>query len=177
VTNVEHLAQLEGDARAVAEEACRRFAGFVLVSSRRDIQGQAVAMAERVFRQRDWISATYKPSRAADLCNAWSMANKLARKHELAAAFAGILNALPVSELVKMSRHLAPVTAGAHAFDARPLLTERGKKQMSDGRLDPELTDEGLEVVLYLSAEAKARGGLFLMVEGRAVVHHWQARD
>lgn len=187
MTNVEHLAQLEGDAREVAEGACRRWPGFVIVSSRRDVQRQALAMAGNVAKQRTWIlgdatatppiDPTYRWSKAAQICHDWAIANPKAREHELAAAFAGMLNTLPVSELAKMSRHLAPITAGAHAFDARPLLTPHGQAQLAAGSLDPELTTEGREIADYLRAEAAARGGTFLTREGKIVVHHWQARD
>lgn len=185
MTNVEHLAQLEGDAREVAEQACRRFPGFVIVSSRRDVQRQALAMAGNVARQRSWIlgdakasppvPATYKWSKAAQLCHDWAIANPAALEHELAAAFADMLNRLPVSELVKMSRHLAPVTAGARAFDARPLLTELGKQQLAAGSLEPELTLEGKLLAAFLESEAERLGGTFLKREGKLVVWHWQA--
>lgn len=185
MTNVEHLAQLEGDARDVAVEACRRFPGFVITSSRRDVQRQALAMAGNCFKQRSWvlgdahaeppIRATYRWSKAAMLCHDWSLSHPEALEHELAAAFADLLNRLPVSELVKLSRHLAPVTAGAHAFDARPLLTALGEQQRAAGSLDPEFTEEGLEICAFLAEEAAKRGGTFLTREGKLLVLHWQA--
>lgn len=187
VTNVEHLAQLEGDAREVGEGLVRRFPTAVIVSSKRDIQRQALAMAGNCVRQRNWIlgdahaeppvKATYRWSKAAMICHDWSVHHPAALEHELAAAFAHLLNQLPVTELVKLSRHLAPVTAGAHALDVRPMLTELGAQQAAAGMLDPELTDVGREVRSYLQTEAHARGGTFLEREGSLVIWHWQAKD
>jgi hypothetical protein len=186
LTNVQHLAQLEGDARAVGEDLVRRWPTAVIVSSRRDVEHQAAAMAGNCIRQRDWILGndhtvgTYRWSKAAQLCHDWSLSHVDANGYELAAAFAHLLNALPVSELVKLSRHLAPVTAGAHALDVRPMLTALGESQAATwrhGQPYPEMSDVGREVHAFLQAEAVARGGLFLESEGNVVVWHWQAKD
>lgn len=185
-SNLVHLAQLEGDARDVATEACRRFSAFVITSSKRDVQRQAVNMARNVVRQRTWIAETYKPSHAAQLCHAWATDhdNAGAQVHEIAAAFATLLNGLPTSELVKLSRHLAPYSQGAHAFDAQPLLTERGArtaKRIAAGELPRttpvEYTDEGKAICAFLEAKALELGGRFLPIEGLLVINHWQARD
>lgn len=186
MTNVEHLAQLEGDAREVGEGLVKRWPSAVITSSRRDIQRQAIAMAGNCMRQRTWIlgdahaeppvKATYRWSKAAMLCHDWSVSHPEALEHELAAAFAHLLNQLPVTELAKLSRHLAPLTAGAHALDVRPMLTEHGEEQAAAGMLHPELTEIGLEVHAYLQAEATARGGVFLEREGNLVIWHWQSK-
>lgn len=186
--NIQHLAQLAGDARAVATSTVTRFPFVVIVSSRRDLQAQAIAMASNCVHQRDWIlgdahaeppvKATYRWSKAAMLCHDWSVHHLEAKEHELAAAFAHLLNQLPVSELCKLSAHLAPVTAGAEAFDISPrnLVTAKGLEQLDAGELSPEWSAEGIEVLAHLEAEAIRLGGTFLRVESKRVVLHWQAK-
>jgi len=187
MTNLEHLAQLEGDARDVAAEVVRRWPSAVITSSKRDVAAQAVAMAKNVARQRTWIlgdahaeppiRATYRWSKAALLCHDWSMHNMDATTANLAAAFARLLGELPTSELVKLSRHLAPYTQGAHAFDLHPMLTTLGEQQAAAKTRDPELTPDGAEACAYLAGEAHSRGGTFLTREGEQTIWHWQAKD
>lgn len=182
--NAEHLAQLEGDAREVAEEACRRFAGFAIASSRRDVRSQAVAMAGNVARQRTWIlgdattKATYRWSKCAHLLHGWAVGHQKASEIEIAKAFTDIMNGLPTSELCKLSAHLAAAPDGAHAFDVKtePLLTPKGRAQKASGSLEPEWSETGLAVLEYLGQEAKARGGTLLTREGKLLVIHWQAK-
>ncbi len=169
MTNAEHIAQLAGDAKDVATETCRRFPKSVITSSRRDIQRQALSMAANCVKQRTWIlgdahaeppiKATYKWSKAAMLCHNWSVSHPDAREHELAAAFVHELERLPLDELAKMSKHLAPATAGARAFDLRP-----------------DHSPQGLECKAFLHAEAARRGGTFLEREGNLEIWHWQAK-
>lgn len=189
VNNTSHLAQLEGDARAVATEGCRRWPDFVITSSKRDVQTQAVAMARNVARQRTWIlgdahtAGTYRYSLCAKLLHDWAVSNPHALEHEVAAAFAHLMEGLPTSELEKLSSHLAPYAQGAHAFDVLPLLTAIGAEQarkVAAGELPVtfpvEFTPEGTEICNFLAAEAKRLGATFLTREGKLVICHWQAK-
>lgn len=143
---------------------------MVIVSSRRDIGSQALAMARNCFRQRDWIlgnlratpivRATYRWSRAAALCHDWSLQHPKASETELAAAFTYELARLPLDELAKLSKHLAPVTAGARAFDVRP-----------------DHSPAGQECKAFLRSEAARLGGTFLEHEGSLEIWHWQAKE
>ena len=168
MTNAEHLARLEGAAFAVATDYLQTFPGAVLLSSARDVQGQAVAMARNCFRQRTWIlgdphaeppiKATYRWGRAAMLCHDWSVTHPTAPLVDIASAFTGILSALPREELEKLSRHLVPPGAKARAFDTQPFDDEREPAQ-----------------VAWLTEQARVRGGVFLTQEGELKVFHWQA--
>ncbi len=167
--NESHLAQLEGDAFAVATAACGRYPTMKIVSSKRDVRSQADAMARRCEHERDWIlgdpnrvppkKATYKWSKAAQLCHAWSLGHPAATLVEMALAFRKILEALPADELAKVSKHLAPTGGKARAFDVLP---DHGK--------------EGLACKAFLGAEALRLGGTFLEREGDQEVWHWQAK-
>lgn len=168
MSNVVHLAQLEGDAREVATEMVKRWPDVVINDSRRDPNEQAERMAKNCMLERYFIlgggpravKGTYVWSRASQLCHDISVNQpSLTTLSALKTAFAQALLTLPTSELRKISKHLAPVTAGAHAFDVQP-----------GGPHDTE-------VCAYLASEAQRRGGRFLTVEAGLVRRHWQARD
>lgn len=167
--NESHLAQLEGDALAVASATCRRYPGAKIVSSKRDVRSQADAMARRCEHERDWIlgdesrvppkKPTYKWSKASSLCHQYSTTHPKVSLVDLALAFRAILEALSPDELAKMSKHLAPTGGAARAFDVLP-----------------DHSADGLACKAFLHAEALRLGGTFLEREGDQEVWHWQAK-
>lgn len=167
VTNVEHLAQLSGDAREVGTELCRRWPDTVITDSRRSPQTQALRMAKNCAVNRFWIlgkpdsgqKPVYKWSVGVQRCHDWSVRHQAAPMQDIAAAFVMILNGLPLDELARISKHLAPVTAGARALDIRAVHDDTRAARLA-----------------YLHGEAAARGGTFLETEGGLEIWHWQAR-
>lgn len=162
MANVDMIGTLTGDAFTVAAELCAKFPAVVLTSAKRAVEDQARAMAQNCAVQPLWIlggktqdgtqvDGTYLWSRAAQLLHNWSASHVGNSAAQLCVDFSRILKALPVSEMGKISKHLAGL-----AFDVQPSGDDSVKE--------------------FLRAAAVQHGGRFLEKEGGLVRWHWQAK-
>src|SRR5947199_10735353 len=62
---------LSPKARKAAEQLLKEYPDIVFTSGRRDLAGQANAMAGNVVKKRDWIEKTYKANEASKACQKW----------------------------------------------------------------------------------------------------------
>ena len=88
----------------------------MFTSGRRDLGGQARAMAGNVVKKRDWIEKTYKSNDASKACQKWVDDHPEAKtQKEIAAGLFETLKALG-PKAGQMSRHLS-----GDAFDIQPV--------------------------------------------------------
>jgi hypothetical protein len=89
---------------------------IVFTSGRRDLAGQAHAMAGNVVKKRDWIEQTYKANEASKACQKWVNDHPEATTQKQIAA--GLLETFKQlgPKGGQISRHLT-----GDAFDIRPV--------------------------------------------------------
>jgi hypothetical protein len=107
---------LSPKAKKAAEILLKKYPDIVFSSGRRDLAGQAHAMAGNVVKKRDWIGKTYAPNDASKACQKWIDEHPEAKTQKQIAA--GLLETLkslgPKGGM--MSRHLT-----GDAFDIQPV--------------------------------------------------------
>jgi hypothetical protein len=107
---------LSPKAKKAAEQLQKEFPGIVFTSGRRDLPGQARAMAGNVVKKRDWIANTYKANDASKACQAWVDNHPEATTQKaISAGLLETLNALG-PKAGQISRHLT-----GDAFDIQPI--------------------------------------------------------
>jgi hypothetical protein len=84
--------KLSAKAQKAAEELLEQFPDTVFTSGRRDLAGQARAMAGNVVKKRDYIEKTYAASDASRACQKWVDDHPEAKTREAIAA--GLLETL-----------------------------------------------------------------------------------
>lgn len=112
-------------------------------SGRRDIDGQASAMASNVIRNRRWIAATYRSTPASRTLQDWVDDHPEARTQaQIAAGLAVIMHTWAPDELAELTRHLS-----GDAFDLQPMAGPEGLAVLATARalpfVDEVLTHEG----------------------------------
>jgi hypothetical protein len=107
---------LSPKAKKGAELLLKEYSDIVFTSGRRDLAGQARAMAGNVVKKRDWIEKTYKSNDASKACQKWVDDHPEAKtQKEIAAGLLETLKALG-PKAGQMSRHLS-----GDAFDIQPV--------------------------------------------------------
>jgi hypothetical protein len=107
---------LSPKAKKAAEELQTKFPEIVFTSGRRDLPGQARAMAGNVVKKRDWIGNTYKANDASKACQKWVDDHPEATTQKaIAAGLLETLNSLG-PKAGQISRHLT-----GDAFDIQPI--------------------------------------------------------
>ncbi len=107
---------LSPTAKKGAEQLRKEFPDIVFTSGRRDLAGQAHAMAGNVMKKRDWIKNTYKANDASKACQKWVDDHPEATtQKDIAAGLLETLNALG-PKAGQISRHLT-----GDAFDMEPI--------------------------------------------------------
>lgn len=108
--------KLEDYVRDAAIALRTEFPNIMFTSGRRDVGGQAQAMASNVAQNRKWIEQTYKPSAMRTRLQAWVDANPGAGTiASIAAGLLATMNGFP-AELAGFSEHLT-----GEAFDVQPV--------------------------------------------------------
>lgn len=109
---------LVGNAEAAALELVQRHPDMVFTSGMRSVREQSCAMAQNVvLAGRGWIRKTYKYSTARVACQDWLDANPdKVTDMQIADGLEHVLEALPPSELLHISKHLVGL-----AFDVKPV--------------------------------------------------------
>jgi hypothetical protein len=116
--NIESL-HLSPAAKKAAQQLLKQFPDIVFTSGRRDLAGQAHAMAGNVVKKRDWIGKTYSKNEASVACQKWVDDHPEAKtQKEIAAGLLSTLQELG-PKAGKISRHLT-----GDAFDIRPVKDE-----------------------------------------------------
>ena len=109
---------LAPSAKAAAEQLQKQFPSHVrFTSGRRDIAGQARAMAPNVVKHRQWIAQTYKdtPQRAA--LQTWVDSHPEAKDAAtIAVGLEGVMNSWTADQQRNFSRHIT-----GDAFDIAPV--------------------------------------------------------
>jgi len=105
--NIDQL-KLSPNARKGAEWVKARYPGLVFTSGRRDVMGQARAMAWNVAAYgRDWMRNTYKPSAVIDALYQWLDVHPQESRYKVIAdGFHECLLACHSDHLMRLSRHL-----------------------------------------------------------------------
>jgi len=108
--------KLSPKARKAAEILLKQHPDIVVTSGRRDLAGQARAMAGNVVKKRDWIEQTYKSNDASKACQKWVDDHPEAKTQKQIAA--GLLETLKAlgPKAGQISRHLT-----GDAFDIQPV--------------------------------------------------------
>jgi hypothetical protein len=134
---------LREPAASAARALKEKFPGIIFTSGRRDLRAQARAMSQNVaaFAKRtgkpghQWLTATYKPSKALDGLVAWCKSHQnFILWAPIAQGFLSVLMRLPPDEAAKISRHL-----GGLAFDVRPVDGPEGEAIKAAIRALPHL--------------------------------------
>ena len=73
---------LSPKAKKAAEQLLKEYPDIVFTSGRRDLAGQAHAMAGNVVKKRDWIEKTYATNDASKACQKWVDDHPEAKTHE-----------------------------------------------------------------------------------------------
>jgi hypothetical protein len=107
---------LSPKAKKGAELLLKEYPDIVFTSGRRDLAGQARAMAGNVVKKRDWIGKTYKANDASKACQKWIDDHPEAKTQKEIAA--GLLETLKTlgPKAGQMSKHLS-----GDAFDIQPV--------------------------------------------------------
>jgi peptidoglycan hydrolase-like protein with peptidoglycan-binding domain len=104
-------------ARSAAYTVKARHPWVRFTSGRRDVPGQASAMAGNVVLNRQWIEQTYADNAVSRAAQAWVDAHPEARSKEaIAAGLLGVLQGFSSAELGRLSYHLSGL-----AFDIQPV--------------------------------------------------------
>ena len=108
---------LSPKAKKAAEQLLKEYPNdIVFTSGRRDLAGQAHAMAGNVVKKRDWIGNTYASNDASKACQKWVDDHPEAKtQKEIAAGLLETLKALG-PKAGQMSKHLS-----GDAFDIQPV--------------------------------------------------------
>ena len=107
---------LSPKAKKAAQQLLKEYPDIVFTSGRRDLAGQAHAMAGNVVKKRDWIGKTYAPNEASKACQKWVDDHPEAKtQKEIAAGLLKTLQALG-PKAGQMSKHLS-----GDAFDIQPV--------------------------------------------------------
>ena len=110
------ILKLSEPARSAAYTIKRRHPWVVFTSGRRDLAGQASAMAGNVVYNRQWIVQTYAANPVSAAAQAWVNAHPEARtKEAIAAGLLGVFNTFSPRDLGRLSHHLSGL-----AFDVKP---------------------------------------------------------
>lgn len=148
------ISSLNDVAKAAAELAVA--GGMTITSARRDVPGQAHAMASNVVHNEKWIVETYADSPVRAACQKWVDENEEDAKDvdKCAAGLLEVLHGFSDADLRHLSWHLA-----GDAFDCEP-----------DG------SEEHLKLLHEIVAESIASGGeaKLLTEEGGLVRWHVQ---
>lgn len=113
----------------------------VFTSGRRDLAGQASAMASNVIRNPHWIFQTYKPTAERNALQAWVDAHfEAATQAGIAAGLLSVMSAWTDGQLARVSKHLSGL-----AFDVQPVVGAAGEAIKATIRSLPGLV-EFLEV-------------------------------
>jgi peptidoglycan hydrolase-like protein with peptidoglycan-binding domain len=111
-------------------------------SGRRDLAGQARAMAGNVTKNRKWIIQTYASSPIIAACQRWVDQHPEARTgDDIARGLLSVFSGFPPGQLAGISRHLAGL-----AFDMQPVPSEQAAVSETVNRLPGKrrfLTREG----------------------------------
>lgn len=124
---------LEPTAEAAAKLLLQKHPNIRFTSGRRDVTQQAHAMAGNIvsLHDRKWIGNTYIHGQELQ---AWVDAHPEAKTvDQITAGLAGVMNAMPEAERLKISRHLT-----GRAFDVRPV-TQNAQAIKNDIRSLPGL--------------------------------------
>ncbi len=107
---------LSPKAKKTAEQLLKEYPDIVFTSGRRDLAGQAHAMAGNVVKKRDWIGKTYASNDASKACQKWVDDHPEATTQKQIAA--GLLETLKGlgPKAGQMSKHLS-----GDAFDIQPV--------------------------------------------------------
>lgn len=104
-------------ARSAAYGVKARHPWVRFTSGRRDVPGQASAMAGNVVLNRQWIEQTYADNPVSRAAQLWIDAHPEARSKEaISAGLLGVLRGFSSAELVRLSYHLSGL-----AFDIQPV--------------------------------------------------------
>ncbi len=127
VSGIGHVAEARGTrdvaslklspkAKKAAEQLLKEYPDIVFTSGRRDLAGQAHAMAGNVVKKRDWIEKTYAMNDASKACQKWVDNHPEAKTQKQIAA--GLLETLKKlgPKAAQISRHLT-----GDAFDVQPV--------------------------------------------------------
>jgi hypothetical protein len=107
---------LSPKAKKAAEQLLKEYPDIVFTSGRRDLAGQAHAMAGNVVKKRDWIGETYASNDASKACQKWVDDHPEAKtQKDIAAGLLKTLQALG-PKAGQMSKHLS-----GDAFDIQPV--------------------------------------------------------
>lgn len=108
--------QLSPKAKKAAEQLLKQYPDIVFTSGRRDLAGQAHAMAGNVVKKRDWIEKAYASSAASKACQKWVDEHPEAKTQKQIAA--GLLETLKAvgPKAGQISTHLT-----GDAFDVQPV--------------------------------------------------------
>jgi hypothetical protein len=113
--NIDSL-KLSPKAKKAAEQLLKEYPDIVFTSGRRDLAGQANAMAGNVVKKRDWIAKTYASNDASKACQKWVEDHPEAKtQKEIAAGLLDTLKGLG-PKAGQISRHLT-----GDAFDVQPV--------------------------------------------------------
>ena len=107
---------LSSKARKAAEELLKKHPEVVFTSGKRDLTGQAQAMASNVVKKRDWIKKTYMLNEASKACQKWVDDHPEAKtQKDIAAGLLQTLKGLG-PKAGQISKHLT-----GDAFDVQPV--------------------------------------------------------
>src|SRR4051812_9413042 len=108
--------KLSPKAKKAAEQLLKEYPDIVFTSGRRDLAGQAHAMAGNVVKKRDWIEKTYASNEASKACQKWVDDHLEAKtQNQIAAGLLVTLKGLG-PKAGQISRHLT-----GDAFDVQPV--------------------------------------------------------
>jgi transcription initiation factor TFIIIB Brf1 subunit/transcription initiation factor TFIIB len=107
---------LSPKAKKAAEQLLKKYPDIVFTSGRRDLAGQARAMAGNLVKKRDWIEKTYASNEASKACEKWVDDHPEAKtQKQIAAGLLVTLKGLG-PKVGQISRHLT-----GDAFDIQPV--------------------------------------------------------
>lgn len=113
---------LVGHAHAGALIIAAKHPLAVFTSGRRDVAGQAHAMASNVIHNRHWIAQTYRPTPQSHQLQAWVDTHPGALSVEaITAGLAAIMTPWSDDARAHVSRHFS-----GQAFDVQPMLDAHG---------------------------------------------------
>ena len=108
--------KLSPKAKKAAEQLLNEYPDIVFTSGRRDLAGQARAMAGNVVKKRDWIEKTYASNDASKACQKWVDDHPEAKtQKQIAAGLLATFKELG-PKAGQISRHLT-----GDAFDVQPV--------------------------------------------------------
>lgn len=116
---------LSPSAKAAAEQLFKQFPTYVkFTSGRRDIPGQARAMAPNVLKKRNWIALTYADTPQRTSLQAWVDAHPEAKDAAtIASGLEGVMKSWSVDQQRNFSRHIT-----GDAFDVAPVAANVGQQ-------------------------------------------------